>query len=391
MASDPDLTVIEDWEELDQTIWKQLALPFGDTFFSRSINEDCPRQVNLRDHPHILSSHLHDSMHTWGDYCRNRSRRFNRGDAMEDLAYMRQLGASPRVWIDHADFSGNLLHRPSCPAVWKRRDSAGYEYENHDYTLDLIEDAGVRYMWDGDVTEVVGQDRELPPEEWYDAPGRGAWKRSLMTSADRIAGRYLRRAGVRQFSYNPDANKQYRKHTFPDGRSFYVFRRYGSWSLATIDGIAELLNDSFLERICRVQGTAILYSHLGKRLASRLGVGPHITPASKAAFEKLATLHRAGEIMVSPASRLLDYLVLRDHAAIQGNRIDFRSDGIAFRRVTPADLSGLSFGVASSMPELIVTCEGSEVPYALRPHGHNVFLLEVQASPGTTPAAAAKN
>ena len=36
LSSDPDCTLFKDWQELDRVIWKELGLPFADSFFVRS-------------------------------------------------------------------------------------------------------------------------------------------------------------------------------------------------------------------------------------------------------------------------------------------------------------------------------------------------------------------
>jgi hypothetical protein len=375
LSNDPDATVFRDWQELDSVIWKHLALPFGDSFFARSINEDVPDQVNLRDHPAILSEHFHDTMHTWGDYCRNRRRKFCRNDAIEDLAYLRELGARPRIWSDHADFSGNLLHRATSPAVPIHSDTLGYTWENFDYTLDLIQEAGVKYVWDGYVTDVIGQDRPVSRKEWYSTPGRSGWKRTLMAATDRLARNAFRRIGSPVFSYDPQANAQYARHTFPDSRTFYRFRRYGPWDYATIDGFGTLLSSEFLDKLVQNQGTAIVYTHIGKRLAARLGDERHIPPHCIAALERLSNRYKSGDVMISPTSDLLDYLVIRDHAKVEGNTLDFRPDGIAFETLHPADLARFSFGVYSQSPDIRVLCEGKPVAHTVQRIDANVLKV----------------
>ena len=108
MANDPDNTEMRDWEELHGFIWEELGLPFGDSLFIRSFNRNLPAQVNLQDHPKIAKAHLHDIIHTWGDYMHGRRRGFDREDALEAIDMLNEHGLQPRVWIDHASFMGLL-------------------------------------------------------------------------------------------------------------------------------------------------------------------------------------------------------------------------------------------------------------------------------------------
>ena len=44
LSSDPDNTVKRDWDDLHRVIWEQLGLPFGDTAFIDSFNQNLPDQ-----------------------------------------------------------------------------------------------------------------------------------------------------------------------------------------------------------------------------------------------------------------------------------------------------------------------------------------------------------
>ncbi|HRH39081.1 MAG TPA: hypothetical protein PK760_12080, partial [Flavobacteriales bacterium] len=92
-------------------------------------------------------------------------------------------------------------------------------------------------------------------------------------------------------------------------------------------------------------GVSIIYTHLGKRRASRQGTADHITPASLRALKDLRDRWRSGGLELSSVSKLLDYLVLRDHLMVdvRSRIITFKADGIAFDRIGTAELSGQRF------------------------------------------------
>ncbi|MEO8589467.1 MAG: hypothetical protein ABI432_08875, partial [Flavobacteriales bacterium] len=144
LSSDPDATLYKDWQELDRVIWKELGLPFADSFFIRSYNSHQPGQVDLNDHPEILKAHPHDTIHTWGDFVFGGKRGFDREDAIDHAEALARVGFTPRVWTDHSIFFGNLLHQHRYGGLPELRDASGYVYTNPLYTLDLIRKAGVR-------------------------------------------------------------------------------------------------------------------------------------------------------------------------------------------------------------------------------------------------------
>jgi hypothetical protein len=362
LSNDPDGTTMWEWECVHRLVWEDLRLPFADSFFLFSYNERYPDQVCVERNPDILAAHPHDTMHTWGDFCETSARVFTRADARAGLELLRSHGATPRVWVDHATFHGNLLHRPPAPAQPTLRDASGHAHENLAYSLDLIEQAGVRYVWDGSLTSVVGQDRPLRRRDWYAARyPRRRWPR-LVAAADLLGKPLWRAVDARAFDYDASLNSQYREHCFGDGRTFYAFRRHGRWELADIDGLARIIEAPAIAALARTRGTMVVYTHLGKRNGDRSRDGRHVPRETEAALRGLAAMHRDGVVMLSSVSRLLDYLVVRDSCIVAKSAIDFRADGVRFRRLTPSDLVGSSFGFRGDGARLDVTCEGAALP-----------------------------
>jgi hypothetical protein len=363
ISNDPDGTTMREWQQLHELVWERLHLPVADSFFLFNHSERYPDQVCVARHPEILAAHAHDTMHTWGDFCDTRSYLFTRADGERGLELLREHGLRPRVWVDHANFTGNLLHNATVPAQPTLADYSGRPCENFTYTLDLVQEAGVRYVWNGKLIRFVGQDRSLGRYEWYAHPSSPARHPRLWAAADVVGGPLWRRIRAEAFDYDADANRQYYPHRFADGRTLHCFRRFGEWKSAHIDGLAGSLDATRLDRLAGVGGTMIVYTHLGKRAAARAALDPHVPASTVSALEGLAARQREGEIMVSPVSRLLDYLVLRDHAVYANGRLDFRADGIRFTELDTEDLSGLEFGVGAAIggASVQVSCEGRAV------------------------------
>ena len=168
-------------------------------------------------------------MHTWGDFVFGGKRGFDREDAIEHAEVLAKAGCAPRVWIDHSIFIGNLLHVHQYGGIPEIRDASGFVYTNPFYTLDLIRKAGVRYVWDGTVTPVLGQGRPM-----------GLLRYHVQYTGSVGAGvtNYFKHLLAHAFGVGVDLRKKfhgntlYRSHRFPDGNTFYTFQRHGSLASA---------------------------------------------------------------------------------------------------------------------------------------------------------------
>jgi hypothetical protein len=371
LSSDPDNTVMRDWEELHRVIWVELGLPFGDTAFIDSHNQILQGQVNLREHPEILAAHHHDTIHTWGDYMWAGDKGFHRPDAEAALARLRSLGFAPRAWVDHSYFQGNMLHNARYGSMPVIMDRSGHAYANPAYTLDLVREAGVRYLWDGTITPVLGQDRQM--SAWLQQRARES---SAVHASLRLTARHLR--GMTGVPVRHHDNRAYRPHVFPDGQTLYTFQRHGMWEWADIDGLGKVIAPERIASLLEEGGTCIAYTHLGKRRARRVNDQKHIPPATLRSLEHLRDAWRSGDLMLSPVTRLLDYLVLRDHLHIDAarNTVRFIADGIAFSRVTSSELRGHRFTVSGLQADgLAVETESGPLPFTAEPLGAGAITI----------------
>ncbi|MBK8497700.1 MAG: hypothetical protein IPL52_02505 [Flavobacteriales bacterium] len=377
LSSDPDNTLIDDWHELDRVIWNELGLPFADSLFLRSFNLNLPEQVDLARHPQILEAHPHDTIHTWGDYVWSGPKSFERVDAIEGRETLARAGFKPRVWVDHSLFMGNMLHNHRYGSMPTMSDASGHVYPNPLYTLDIARHVGVRYMWDGTITPVLGQDRPL--SFWGLQRARNANRRSAaLVTAKHAVGKML---GIGEaFRSQFRDNAAYRPHRFPDGSVLYTFPRHGTWADADIDGLGRLLAPLRTDALLRNGGTCILYTHLGKRPADRMREHTHIPPHTLGGLRYLHDRWKEGSIILSSASRLLDYLVLRDHLVVDEEQgvIRFHADGIAFTQVEASDLAGHRFtfvGSGLDPANLKVSGTAGMIPHVTEEHGNDGITI----------------
>ncbi len=341
IASDPDNTLIDDWQELNRFIWEELGLPLANSLFITSHNANLPKQVNLRDYPQITSQ-KHDTIHTWGDYMHSREIAFDRERAVEAIGLLEKFKINPLIWIDHSSFEGNLLHNRALGGIPATQDTSGHHYDNYRYTLDLILSTGIRYIWDGQLTEHIGQDRVLSPSKYFFEVSMN-WIKALAKTAAHI---FLPAKAARSaLGITVPNNTQYYSRKFPDGSRLYCFSRYGKWPLADIYGLAEVISKESIDKLIGRGGTMIVYTHLGKRPASKMHCETHIPSDTRTNLRYIKDRFESNELMISPASDLLDYLVLRDHLKwdLKTKELLVGADGIRYQSIKQSDLSGKKF------------------------------------------------
>ncbi len=237
----------------------------------------------------IKSGHI-DCLHSYGDLAATRA---HAGRALEELE---RHNCRLSVWIDHAVAPTNFG-----PDIMRGH---GDEPGHPAYHADLTFAHGIRYVWRGRVTSVIGQDRPLS------LGGIANWQHPLAsatTVAKELAKQTLARCGGGKYSLHAP-NRILRPVRLRDNRcqGFEFLRCNPHWhgvsSCDTGWGIARVLTGKFLDRLVARRGTCILYTHLGK-----LGAGRRILdePAVRS-FQRLGDYYRSGKILVTTTKRLLD-------------------------------------------------------------------------------------
>lgn len=344
IANDPDNTLIKDWRELNEFIWKELGLPLSNSLFVESFNKNLPNQVNLSQNPEIRAQ-PHDIIHTWGDYMHGREKSFDREDALRAVSILRNNEIAPKVWIDHSRFSGNLLHNTKLGSVPSTKDASGITYKNYKYTLDLIQDIGIKYVWDGKVTDLIGQDERQNCYRFRRAAGDNMFYAAAKSILSALTNSKII---LKYFNAEYDENYQYKPVIFPDGRKFYSFSRFGSWKDADIYGLGRLIKKENIDLLLRRTGTMVVYTHLGKRPHNKMHLKYHIPESTKEALRHISQLYNKKKLMVSSLSFMLDYLVIRDNIVLSSkeSKIEFRSDGIRFEDLSLSILKNHKFSFA---------------------------------------------
>lgn len=316
-------------------------------------------------HALVRSGHI-DCLHSFGDLATTRA---HAGRALEALD---RHGCRLGVWIDHAVAPSNL----GADIMRGEGDLPGSPV----YHADLTSAFGIRFVWRGRVTSVIGQDT---PHSLAGVFDRDHPAGSLKTLTKEWTKRALGTFGSAKYAMNA-ANRLLTPVRLRDGRPMQEFLRADpSWAgisrFDTADGLANVITTRFLDRLATRGGASIVYTHLGKVTSATEPFGP----ATRSALRLLAERQRRGDILVATTQRLLDYQAMTRTIRLQSTT---SADGQTQVEVsgsdldtplTPATLAGLTVHVAH--PERVVlTAGGQGVPVVVNPpddgHGPSVSV-----------------
>lgn len=277
----------------------------------------------------IKSGHI-DCLHSYGDLAATRTQA---GRALDELV---RHDCRLEVWIDHAvaptNFGADIMQGsgdvPGAPA----------------YHADLTCGFGIRYVWRGRVTSVIGQDVPRRLTGIFD-PGHPL--ASAVTLAKEASKGLLARGG--HAKYQPHgANRVCQAARLRDGQPVVEFLRanphFGGVSRGeTATGVGEVLTESMLRRLEARGGATVIYTHLGKVRDRR----HPFTTDGLAGLRRLSAAHLDRRLLVTTTRRLLGYARLREAAVWTAHqdgeqvRIDVTTGGA----LHDGDLDGLSFYV----------------------------------------------
>jgi hypothetical protein len=283
----------------------------------------------------IRSGHI-DCLHSFGDLATTRA---HAARALDELSLH---DCRIDVWIDHAtaptNFGSDIMR------------GIGDVPGSSAYHADLTCDFGVRYVWRGRVTSVIGQGVRRSLSGIFD---RHHALPSALTTAKELAKGLLAQTG--NLKYRPHAeNAVTYAGQLRDGRNVTEFLRgnphYNGVSGGdTAGGIPQVLTENFLDCLSARGGFCILYTHLGKVDDAR----EPFKAEARNAFRRLAARQLSGDILVTTTRRLLGYVEACrctqpriEPGATTTVRLDFPGLAVRADSGVPADLDGLTFYAA---------------------------------------------
>ena len=298
ICSDIDSTDIGSFMQIHRYINSYLGLEMGDSFWMY-MAEGAPEKAFSYFRSHrgdeaseadairtLYHSGYIDCMHSYGNFSAVGG--FERSLAEKAIEKLERTGIRVQVWINHGDAHNAQNVRIGLGDVPGQKE----------YHTDLTLKYGIRFIWEGELTSFVGQDRPLKLSETYFTE---AIRRSPLSFLKNLA-KVLAKALVFRPILTHEYNNLLGVSELRDGRKVYAFKRFGFWDKARSEDLAELISEDTLTELMRNKGYMVVYIHLGKKNGA--GV---FTRQVQWALEELKRLHEAGEILVTTASRLLTY------------------------------------------------------------------------------------
>lgn len=237
----------------------------------------------------IRSGHI-DCLHSYGELATTRE---HAQRALDELA---RHDCTLEVWLDHGtaptNFGADIMR------------GTGDLADSPAYHADLTCGLGVKYVWRGRVTSVVGQDAPRRLQGIFTPAHPLASAQTLLKETAKGA---LVRWGRSKYAMHA-SNALLRPAALRSGQAVWEFMRcnphWGGVSRGeTASGLAEVLRADVLDRLVEREGFMVLYTHLGK---VRRVAEPFEAPA-RAALRRLAAYRDAGRILVTTTRRLLGY------------------------------------------------------------------------------------
>jgi hypothetical protein len=285
----------------------------------------------------IRSGHI-DCLHSYGDHARTRQ------DAQRVLAELDKHRCELSVWVDHSKSPTNFG-----PDIMV---GSGDVPTSAAYHADLTLRHGVRYVWRGRTSSIIGQNAPIGVRSVAAMFHREHPRPSVRTMAKQVAKLWLGSCAHPQWEMHA-LNQVCRPSTLRDGQRIWEFMRSnphwaGPGRGDTADEIACVLTVNMLNALVRSEGVCVLYTHLGKVRNPHRPLGE----SAQAALRRLAGMHSSRRIFVTTTHRLLRYLTVRDSLRVSGHRTGGRvmitigpvEDPVfgAFMP-SPDDLIGLTF------------------------------------------------
>jgi len=237
-----------------------------------------------------------DCLHTYGNFSQKGG--FSREHAKKALEELNKQSIEITTWVDHGD-SHNFQNISSYgDAPWDV-SADGNKTKVLEYHTDLLINYGVKYIWDGRLSLIIGQDRKANIIEFIFSKGvhpLNVIRQIRDYIVDKVKGK------------NIISNRLLVPKLLRDGRKAYSFCRYGAWEKGVPSALPELLSEKNLKKLIKVKGYMIVYNHLGKETCE--GKGLH-DDSVQAALYRLKKEYNSGNIWVTTTSKLLHYNMIR--------------------------------------------------------------------------------
>ncbi|MFB0527471.1 MAG: hypothetical protein ACETVT_01180 [bacterium] len=282
-----------------------------------------------------------DFMHSYGE-----KMNFTRQDAIKAIEELNNNQCKVDVWVDHAKTPDNLGD--------DRTFGLGDHPNSIAYHSDLTLAYGIKFVWLGRVTPVIGQSVPISLKTFSSIYDSRHPLHSLINIGKEFAKNVLAVFGNEKYAMHKNYDL-IRIAKLDDGQKAYEFLRFDNYwkgvaTGATSKRLSYAISQRTLERLKEVGGYTVVYTHLGKNSDS----SQVIPKETRVALRDLANEYEKGNIYITTTSKLLNYYVHRKYLnwsyETKGDEIIITISSVedpVFGSLVPTiqDLQGMTFYV----------------------------------------------
>ena len=272
-----------------------------------------------------------DSIHTYGNFDQGG---FERKFALAARDEMEKYDLSLPIWINHGTHknSQNLGLGQGCYGGVQGHES---------YHGDIIKDLGIRYVWAGKMTHVLGQEA----------------KNTMFVKGKQFLQNITAKL---KYQNEPEqiilsGNKLMTPITLQDQSSLWEFQRWvNAWGRQTVldvNDFTQQIAKMNIRRLIRNEGFMVLYTHFCENLILKEGLPAKL----RTNLQFISEEYISGELLVTTTSRLLQYKEITMHLKTEVNEENGKTIiSIPSNMTTPlgehnttlSDIEGLTFYTA---------------------------------------------
>jgi len=225
----------------------------------------------------------------------------NRNEILEIIEKFKKNNCSVDVWVNHARAPNDIG-----PKKWCLGDNPSSEHYHTDVTVGGKN--GVRFVWTGAVSSILGQGVPLTYQSFLFAHDKDHFVKSMYNNVIKEFIKYYLSYIGDKYSYRKK-NELIYPIKLDDDKMVYGFVRNnisykgirrGSYS----NGMADIFKENYLNKLIEVGAVMIVYTHFGQNSGP-----PYLDSNTAKALRLLADRYRSGHIYVTTTSKLLNYYV----------------------------------------------------------------------------------
>lgn len=237
-----------------------------------------------------------DFLHSYGE-----KPDFTRENALKALTELNRNSCKVDVWVDHTKSIDNFGDDVTF--------GLGDHPESRAYHADLTLTYGIKFVWLGRVTMITGQSTPVTMGTFLSIYDADHPLDSLVNITKELAKNVLAVFGNKKYAMH-EKNDILKIVTLDNGQKVYEFTRFDNYwqgvaTGANCNGLAYVISKKTLDRLKKVGGYMIVYTHLGKNS----DCSSFIPKETQDALRYLGHEYKAGNIYVTTTSKLLNYYI----------------------------------------------------------------------------------